>query len=419
MIQTVLLPVLHGLLYIAAACLIFIVITPRFLFEHNRRKPFFVLILAVLTYFYIGFESIDPLVYALHLTPISLCLAALYEGAIPGVATWAAFVVCGIFAVGNDWLPTLAASTLMLAGGLLLHYRVAEGSRGKMSLLSVLLALAYLAAYIPLQLLVGFETPVRQLLLVVASTFVSSIITSYVYFYVKHQERFQKELLLSEKYQLIGQLAASISHEIRNPLTTARGFLQMMGKEGLSQEAFERYRTYAFEGIDHANGIITDYLNFSKPTVEQPALLNVREEVEGVIPWLQPFSVLSNITLDIHHLIDEPAWIRGEPKKFQQCLLNVMKNAIESMKDGGILSVHTRLEKSHVQILIRDTGVGMSSAQVKRLGIPYFTTKDTGTGLGLMVVMSLVKEMDGKILFRSKPDQGTICEMHFPLAQPK
>jgi two-component system sporulation sensor kinase B len=385
------------------------------MFESNRRKPFFVLILIFLSFIYLGFEQQNPMVYALHLTPLSIALAALYEGAIPGIATWLAFVVCGIVIVGTDWLPTLLASSIHLALGLVLHYRLEDASLRRMSLLTAVLVAVHLGTYLTLLWLQGIMISKEITITIILLTLASSQLTSYIYFYVKHQERFQRELILSEKYQLIGQLAASISHEIRNPLTTTRGFLQLMGKENLSKEAFERYRVYAFEGIDHANSIITDYLNFSKPNLEEPKLLDVKDEVDGIVSWLQPFSVLSNIAVEINHMSDEPIYIQGEQKKLQQCLLNVMKNAIESMANGGLLSVQTRMEQGIVQILIRDTGVGMSSTQVKKLGNPYFTTKESGTGLGLMVVISLVKAMNGKIYFRSKPNEGTICEMHFEL----
>jgi two-component system sporulation sensor kinase B len=415
-ILSVLLPVLHGLLYMMAACLIFIAVQPKFMFEQNRRRLLFIVILSLFSVIYLTVEPIDPLVYVLHLTPLSITLAALYEGTLPGVFTWTAFVVCGIVIVGNDWISTIIACTICLIAGLVLHNRLSDVSFRQMSIFSLLLSLLYIFSYLIIVYIQGNMPSLDQLMLIVAATILSSPLVSFIYLYVKYQERFQRELLLSEKNQIIGQLAAALSHEVRNPLTSARGFLQLLGKEQLSREALDRYRTYAMEGIDQANAIITDYLNFSKPHTEEPQLLNVRDEVDGIIPWLQPYSVLSNVTLNIHHLEQEPMFIKGETKKFQQCLLNVMKNAIESMPEGGVLTVVTRRdERNGVQILIRDTGVGMSSAQIKRLGNPYFTTKDAGTGLGLMVVINLVKAMNGKVVFSSKVNEGTICEMHFQI----
>ncbi|GGG75197.1 sporulation kinase [Paenibacillus radicis (ex Gao et al. 2016)] len=395
----------------------FVIITPRFSYPNYRRKLLFIAILGLLSVIYLGLEQTDPLVYALHLTPISLTLAVLYEGLLPGIATWAAFCIGGIFIMHNDPLTTLISSIALFAAGLLCHYKLEDVSQLRMSLRYFALVCIYLTAYTTITILQGGTFELRTLALIGTANLLSSLFINYIYFHVKHQERFQQELIMSEKYQMIGHLAASISHEIRNPLTTTRGFLQLMGKEGLDRETLNRYRKHAFEGVDLASTIITDYLNFSKPNEEKSLLLDVQMEIDGIMPWLQPYSALSNIEIEIQHLSRERLLIRGESKKLQQCLLNVMKNAIESMPDGGKLTVHTQLVQNSIQILIHDTGAGMDKSQVKRLGKPYFTTKENGTGLGLMVVMSMIKKMNGKILFRSKPNEGTICELHFKRAE--
>ncbi|MFF2091936.1 ATP-binding protein [Paenibacillus sp. NPDC058174] len=391
----------------------FVIITPRFSYSNNRRKLLFIAILGLLSVIYLGLEQTDPLVYALHLTPISLTLAVLYEGMLPGIATWAAFCIGGIFIMHNDPLTTLLSSVILFAGGLLCHYKLESVSQLRMSIRYFGLVFTHLTVYTTISIMQGGSFEFRTLALISAADLLSSLFINYIYFHVKHQERFQQELIMSEKYQMIGHLAASISHEIRNPLTTTRGFLQLMGKEDLDRGTLDRYRKYAFEGVDLASTIITDYLNFSKPNEEKSQLLDVQAEIDGIIPWLQPYSALSNIEIEIEHLSREKLLILGEPKKLQQCLLNVMKNAIESMPDGGKLTVQTQLVQNSVHITIRDTGAGMDKSQVKRLGKPYFTTKEKGTGLGLMVVMSMIKTMDGKIIFRSKPNEGTVCELHF------
>ncbi|WP_223285667.1 hypothetical protein [Paenibacillus sp. PL91] len=194
MIQFLLLPVIHGLLYIIAACLLFIVVSPKFLFENNRRKLLFVFILILLSFIYLGLDQQNPVVYALHLTPISIALAALFEGVIPGIATWAAFVFCGIVIVGTDWLPTILACSIHLALGLLLHYRLEDASLRRMSLLSAALVAVHLSVYLTVLWLEGMIFPLKMTFTIVLITLASSQVTSYIYFYVKDQERFQREL---------------------------------------------------------------------------------------------------------------------------------------------------------------------------------------------------------------------------------
>ena len=126
-------------------------------------------------------------------------------------------------------------------------------------------------------------------------------------------------------------------------------------------------------------------------------------------------AVMGGIEIRIKHEHEVPIFILGEPKKFQQCLLNIMKNAIEAMPGGGTLTVKTKVDNEYVCIAIADTGVGMNKLQLKRIGMPFFTTKEKGTGLGLMVVVSLINVMGGQIAFNSKRGQGTVCEIRYRL----
>ncbi|WP_099516556.1 ATP-binding protein [Paenibacillus sp. BIHB 4019] len=408
--------IVHGLLYIMAAALMFIVFTPRSLASTLKRRLLFLGLLVVFTTVFLSLEEIDSLVYALHLTSVSLALAVLYEGLLPGIVTGMVLFFGGTLLYGNHWLPTGTAITVLLLTGLLFHFKIKPNTQQKLSVVNLFLVLLYMLAYIGVSLALGHALNVLQLGIIAVGAAFSSLLISFIYFNVKNREWYEQMLIISEKNQIVGQLAASISHEIRNPLTTTRGFLQLMSKEPLDRETFERYRTYAFEGIDHANAIITDYLNFSKPSEEERRLLNVKDEIDGVIPWLKPYSALSNISVEVYHLSKEPLIICGEVKKFQQCMLNIMKNGIEAMPEGGKLTVQTELVRNKIQILVRDTGCGMNRSQVKRLGLPYYTTKERGTGLGLMVVMNMVKEMNGKIFFHSKTNQGTICELQLERA---
>ncbi|ASS68427.1 MULTISPECIES: ATP-binding protein [unclassified Paenibacillus] len=417
MIENIIAREFQGLMYYLTACLLFLIITPRVSFIRHGRKILFVLILIVQSYFYLAYEEIDPLVYALHLTPVCVAMVALFEGWIPGTATAAAFVWGNVFIAGNDWLPPTIACAVVTVLGIIFHYRIklSESIR-LMILLHILLTFVHIGISYGFMAEQGIDFNLTEVLLITAGSLLSAPLVSYTYYLVKHQERMTEELFNAEKYHLIGQLTASISHEVRNPLTTARGFLQLMGKPGLDQQAMDRYRNHALEGIDGANAIITDYLNYSKPSVDEPKPLDIRQELSSVEQWVKPLCVMSGIEFVTSHSTEEPLIIVGDSKKFQQCLLNIMKNGIESMPEGGVLTISTRQENDKALIFIRDTGVGMNEQQLKRIGMPFYTTKDKGTGLGLMVVTNLIKAMGGRTYYRSKPNQGTICEVHLPLA---
>lgn len=391
----------------------FIIITPRFIFFNHRRKLLFIGLFTMLLFIYLGIEREGQWFFALHFMPLILTLGVLYEGIVAGIVIGLLYTAGSVLIMGTEWIPAFSGGLIVVALGVWFHYKLRGVSQHRMAILYVVLVAMYLGTFLAASELTGMGTASVETAMICIASLISAVIINYIYFYAKNQEHLQQELILSEKYQMIGQLAASISHEIRNPLTTTRGFLQLMGKDNVDRETLDRYRKHAFEGIDQANSIITEYLSFSKPSREEMKPLDIKLEIESVIEWLRPYSLLSNITIHMYHLTEDPLMIAGEAKKLRQCLLNVMKNAVEAMPDGGTLTVHTKLVGQTIQIIIRDTGEGMSAEQLQRLGKPYFSTKESGTGLGLMVVMQMIKDMDGRIMFRSKVNQGTICEMHF------
>lgn len=406
----------HGLLYILTACMLILIVKPRAMVTVKQRGLLFIAIFVLLSVCYMSMEKTEPLVFALYLIPILSALSSMFEGWLAGAVAWIAFLVCGYWIAGTEPVATIVGASLIVFLGLLFHFKWLRTSELNQLMHKALLFISiYEAVYIFIYFQRGYEAPLGTLAVILGGTFLSTALVFFTYYQVRNHERMQEELYNAEKYHMIGQLAASISHEIRNPLTTTRGFLQMMGKPNINQEALDRYRLHAIEGIEHANSIITDYLNYAKPSIEDARPIDVQAEINALIPWVSPLSVMSSIEMKIIHEQEQSFFIMGEPKKFQQCLLNLIKNAIEAMPGGGVLTITTRVDQSNVCIQIEDTGIGMNKLQLKRIGMPFFTTKEKGTGLGLMVVVSLVKVMGGQIVFSSKTGKGTICEIRYVL----
>ena len=120
---------------------------------------------------------------------------------------------------------------------------------------------------------------------------------------------------------------------------------------------------------------------------------------------------MNGVQVNLSLLEDETYYVKGERKKFQQCLINILKNGIESMNNNGILTIR----QSPYQIDIQDEGIGMTQEQINRLGEPYFTTKEKGTGLGMMVSFSIIKGMGGNITVESNPEKGTCFSIKLPI----
>lgn len=225
----------------------------------------------------------------------------------------------------------------------------------------------------------------------------------------------REEIQRAEQLRVVSELAASISHEVRNPLTVTRGFLQLLGSER-SEEKKEVYRRLALEELDRAQGIISDYLTFAKPPVDTEEKLNVREQLEYVLGVMNPYALMNKVEIKTYFASNGE--VRGDKMKFRQCFINLLKNGIEAMPNGGTLTLRMSVDRRNVFIHVEDTGVGMTLDQIKRLGTPYFSNKETGTGLGIMVVYSVIRSMGGDIFVHSVVGEGSIFTVMLPLAEP-
>lgn len=225
-----------------------------------------------------------------------------------------------------------------------------------------------------------------------------------------------QNLIKTEKLQMVNHLAASISHEVRNPLTVSRGFIQLLS-EDISPEKRKGYVDIALKELDRAIDIINDYLTFAKPAIEKKEEINIGEEIQQSVNVISPLASMNGVEIEqTLNALEQNQFITiGDRKKFQQCLINIMKNGIESMRGkGGKLYVHLSNFNNSVQIDISDQGVGMSQEQINRLGQPYFTTKEKGTGLGMMVSYSIIRGMDGTIDVKSEIGKGTCFSIKLP-----
>lgn len=225
----------------------------------------------------------------------------------------------------------------------------------------------------------------------------------------------QEELIANEKANIVSHMAASVAHEIRNPLTTVKGFIQLFGKGQLDEERRNYYQRMCLEELDRAQQIISDYLALAKPEPETMERLNINEEIRYFSDVLHTYADLNNVQITYFPCDRQPV-ILGDKNYLRQSLINIGKNAIEAMSNGGILHIKATAMKDSVVIIISDTGVGMTTEQIKRLGSPYFSTKEKGTGLGMTVSINIIKKMKGKIEIKSEIGKGTEFSIKFPSA---
>ncbi|WP_058300802.1 sensor histidine kinase [Gorillibacterium timonense] len=231
--------------------------------------------------------------------------------------------------------------------------------------------------------------------------------------YSKQLEMFNNELQRSEKMDIISELAASVAHEVRNPLQVTRGFLQLLDGK-YSSPTDTTYVKLALNELDRASGIITDFLTFAKPGIEDVVTLNLAHEFEQVENILQPLAHLQGGRLNI--AIPADLFTKGNPPKFKQAIVNIVKNSIEAFREEGHVDITAYTSGDDVVLSIKDNGEGMEGSEIARLGEPYFSNKTKGTGLGLMVTFRIIEAMKGTLQFKSQKGKGTEVLIRVPRA---
>ena len=215
---------------------------------------------------------------------------------------------------------------------------------------------------------------------------------------ITKQKQLEIEMARFERLNLIGQMAAGIGHEIRNPMTTVRGFLQILnGKEGLA--AYKDYFDLMLEELDRANNIITQYLSLAKNKPTEKRKHNINTILQTLFPLIQAdvFKSDMNLTLELQSIPD----LDLDEKEIRQLILNLARNGIEAMSPGGNLTIKTYSDGDEVILAVKDNGSGIDQSILKDIGTPFFTTKDNGTGLGLAVCYSIAARHSAKIEVKS------------------
>jgi two-component system, sporulation sensor kinase B len=223
-----------------------------------------------------------------------------------------------------------------------------------------------------------------------------------------------QRVLNLEKIESMPYISSALAHEIRNPMTAVKGFLQLITSSDFNEEKKKEYALIAISEIDRAESILRDFLTCSKPHFNNLKNIDLCEEITKVLSTLQPLANLNMVQMFFSSYTDQ--FIQGEGSLVQRFLINLCKNAIEAMEKGGILSIRTWDDNEYLYMEIKDTGAGMSEEELLQLGKPFFTTKgEKGTGLGLMLTFSIVKNMEGVIEVTSELGIGTTFLLTFPV----
>jgi signal transduction histidine kinase len=229
--------------------------------------------------------------------------------------------------------------------------------------------------------------------------------------YIKTLEKVHEDLHHKEKLALVGQLATSIGHEIRNPLQALKGFTQL--QEEKHQNDQEYYRIMQSE-LERINVIVNDLMYIGKPKPTSFEENDVENILKYVVRILAPIAEINNVTFQYN--FESHKKIECDGNQLKQVFINLIKNSIESMPNGGNITISSKLiEDEKILVLIEDEGCGIEEDKIRDLGKPFFTTKSDGNGLGLMVSFDIIEKHNGKILYKSNIGKGTTVEINLPV----
>lgn len=224
------------------------------------------------------------------------------------------------------------------------------------------------------------------------------------------KEEQENLLQKSEKLALLGQMAAGIAHEIRNPLTSIKGFVQLFKSSSKKEEYFD----IVLSELDRINGIVGEFLVLAKPAANIFEKEDLTKLINEVILLSNTQSILNNVEISVENNLHAPM-LYCEKNQLKQVFLNIIKNAIEAMPGGGQLTIKVSMKNCNtISIQFIDQGVGIPEDRISSLGEPFYTTKEKGTGLGLMICYKIIENHTGRLTIESKVGEGTKMEIELP-----
>ncbi|MGB9867323.1 MAG: ATP-binding protein [Bacillota bacterium] len=229
------------------------------------------------------------------------------------------------------------------------------------------------------------------------------------------EERMQR----AEKLAAVGELAAAIAHEIRNPLTIVAGSIQLIPQKLHDKDFLINSTKILGEELARVNRTVEALLNFARFSRPRWTTLDINQVTQRAVDVIRAYARASAVTIRESYWGEQPLIIEGDPEHLQQAFLNIMLNALQAMPSGGELRVSTgqKVGSSYVQVSFEDTGVGIPEEEQAKIFDMFYSTKKGGTGLGLPLVQRIIDEHKGFIELRSRPGVGTCFTVNLPVQQ--
>ncbi|MGI2731315.1 ATP-binding protein [Bacillus cytotoxicus] len=411
-----------------------IIILPLFLYEAIRLNHYQNM-LPKLNYYFITFLSSVTLVLSMtypicfgeicnfnfHAIPI---MSSFLYGGMIGLIPTMIFLIYEWFLHGLNWFRIIEVIVLVVIP-LLLSKKWTVFPRNKKLILSFIVASLYVLICLVIEIFnvllgTGFTSSTSHVysgyivaLFIMVMTMVFQVyLTEYLYENVLLRAEMQK----SEKLNIVSELAASVAHEVRNPLTVVRGFIQLL--DSTEDVKNKEYMRLVLAELDRAEQIISDYLNLARPQIEQKEHICLSAQLIEMTTLMSSFAAMQGVYLQVE--ISENLYTIGDKTKLKQAIMNVVKNGIEAIQENkGYLKVTAIQKGDTIIVRVKDSGIGMTKEQLARLGQPYYSLKEKGTGLGLMVTYRILQAHNGTLEYSSESGKGTEAIITLPAVKNK
>jgi signal transduction histidine kinase len=233
--------------------------------------------------------------------------------------------------------------------------------------------------------------------------------------YAQLQKSFE-QLRRADRLSALGELSAGLAHEIRNPLASIEGAVQILGRRELPEETRQEFTDLAYREVVRLKGLLTNFLEFARPAPPRLVASDVGPLLESVAKLASETATMAKVVLRIEAAGDLPP-IAVDVEQIKQVLLNLVINAIQAMPNGGHITLRAARDRENVQVEVEDQGVGIPAENLERVFDPFFTTRSSGTGLGLSIAYQIVSQHGGHISAGPNPQHGMTFSVTLPVAK--
>jgi signal transduction histidine kinase len=232
---------------------------------------------------------------------------------------------------------------------------------------------------------------------------------------LRREQAMREQLVHSERLAAIGELAAKVAHDLRSPLVTIGGYARQLERHPSDPERVMRNAQIIVDEVERLERQLRDLLDFAKPSPPKPQRCALTELVQRLVEVHRPSMEAGRVRV-VAELSDDPCWVLADEMQIERLLMNLWRNAVEAMPDGGVLTVKVWRDGAQVRLRIKDTGVGISPEALPHIFKPFYTTKHGGTGLGLAIAQKIVAEHSGTLEIHSEVGVGTTVDIALPAA---